>query len=117
MSPGISAPIQIRLAATMVANSVGTRSKISALFCPLQPPPPIPHTMLIYFKIWAQSLSTGVRLILPNALSSNINIVRGKGAIILLWGDLLRRPVKERETKFGAVFRYTPTHFGNDCLK
>ena len=70
----------------MVAKSVGAHSTISALFCPLPPPPP-PHTMF-YFKIWAQSLSTGARFVLPNALSSNTNIVPGVDFRFPLGGDL-----------------------------
>ena len=60
---------------TMVATRVGTNSTISVFFHPLPPPPP--HTIFIYFEIWAESLGTGVRFVLTNVLSSKLNIVPG----------------------------------------
>ena len=68
----------------MVAKSLGAHSRISALFCPLPPPPP--HTMLIHLEIWADALGTGVQFMLPNVLSAELNIVPGEGAIIFLYG-------------------------------
>ena len=84
----------------MVAKSVGRHSTISALFDPL-PPLPSPHTMLIYLEIWVQSLSTEVRLILLNVLSSKLNIVPGGvGCRFPLRSDLLIRPLKGRQSTF-----------------
>ena len=56
---------------------------------------PSPHTMLIYFEIWVQSLRTGVRFVLPNVLSSKSNIVPGEGGYRFhLRGDLLTGTLK-----------------------
>ena len=71
--------------------------------------------MLIYFEIWIQSLSIGVRFVLRNVLSSKFNIVQGEGGYRLhLRDDSLSRPLKGRQSTFAAIFRCDPTTFGND---
>ena len=74
----------------MTAKRVGTNGAISIFFTFASP-----NAMLIYFEIWAQSLDTGVRFVLPNVLSSKSNIVPERGGYCFhLSGDLLRRPLK-----------------------
>ena len=61
-------------------------------------------------------VSTGVRFVLPNALSSKPNIVPGGGGYRFhLRRDLLRRPLKGSQSTFAAIFHCVPTTFGNDC--
>ena len=73
--------------------------------------------MFIYFEIWVESLSTGVRFVLTNASSSKLNIVLGgAGYHFLLRSDLLRRPLKGRPSTFAAIFSCVPTTSGNDCM-
>ena len=72
--------------------------------------------MLIYLGKRVQSLGTGVRFVLPNVLSSKSNIVLGGGGYHFhLRGDLLRRPLKGRQSTFAAILRCVPITFGNDC--
>ena len=76
----------------MDAKSVGTNSIISVLFCPCLPLPPY---NVSYLEIWAQSLGTGVRFVLPNVLSSKSNVVPGRGGYRFhLRGDLIEKPLK-----------------------
>ena len=72
--------------------------------------------MLIYLEIWAQSLSIGARFVLPNVVSLKFNVVPGGGSYRFhLRDDLLRRPLKGRQSTFAAIFLCVPTTFGNDC--
>ena len=71
--------------------------------------------MLIHVKVWVQSLSTGVRFLVSNVLSSNIKFGAGEGGYRFpLGGDLLRS-FKQRQTTFVAILCCVPTTFGNDC--
>ena len=70
--------------------------------------------MLIYFEIWAQSHSIGVRFVLSTVLSSKPNIVPGGGGYrFRLRRDSLSRTLKGRQSTFAANFRCVPTTFGD----
>ena len=76
---------------------------------------PSPPTILIYFQVWTQSLSIGVKFVLPNVLFSKLNNVSGGGGYSFrLRGDLLRRHLKETQSTIKAIFSCVPTTFGSN---